>query len=295
MKILLTGVSGRVGRFCARDFLDNGHEVRGFDRNPLPEDLRGRVEMVYGEVTDRLMVLRAAEGCDAICHLAAIPNPGHLDDVLFPINVTGTQFLLAAAEAHGIQKFVCASSCCTFGIVFAKHDFDPQYLPMDEKHPMLTQDIYGLSKVINEETCAMYSRRTGMTTVALRLTTVMNLERMASQHWGKRRLQQSNEWRAGDLWTYIDDRDTARAFRLALENAPSGHHVAIIAARDSMTPYDIRDLIRQYFPGVADQVDNLDPHGCAYSTKAAEEIFGFVAQHSWRDVPELREAAEQKS
>jgi nucleoside-diphosphate-sugar epimerase len=293
MKILLTGISGRVGRVCAADFLDNGHEVRGFDRHPVPADLRPRVEMLYGEVTDRIAMLRAAEGCDAVCHLAAIPNPGSADDVLFPINVTGTQYALAAAEAHGIQKFALASTCCTFGLVFAKHDFDPAYLPMDEKHPTLTQDIYGLSKLLNEETCAMYTRRTGMTTVALRLTTVTNLSRMAEHRWGKRRLLDSDTWRASDLWTYIDDRDTARAFRLSLENAPTGAHVAIIAARDSLTPFDLRDLVCKHFPSLAEYADKLNPHGSAYDTSAAERIFGFVAQHSWRDIPSLREAADE--
>ncbi len=104
MKVLLTGISGRVGRACARDFLNNGHEVRGFDRTALPEEFRGRVEMVYGELTDRLTVLKAAEGCDAICHLAAIATPGHRDDVIFNTNITGTQYMLAAAEGHGIKS-----------------------------------------------------------------------------------------------------------------------------------------------------------------------------------------------
>ncbi len=78
-----------------------------------------------------------------------------------------------------------------------------------------------------------------------------------------------------------------------MENTEGGHHVAIIAARDSLTPYDIRELIAKHFPGVAEQVGNLDPYGCAYDTSVAENVFGFVAEHSWRDVPELRQVAEE--
>ena len=293
MKILLTGVSGRVGQNTARELLDNGYAVCGFDRAPLPEDLRGQVEMHYGEITDRYALLRAAAGCEAVVHLAAIPNPGRWDDMLFPVNVTGTQNVLAAAEAHGIKKFAHASTAAAYGIVYATQPLDPQYLPMDEKHPSLPQDLYGLSKILNEETCATYTRRTGMTTVCLRLTMVLDLEKMATHRWGKRRLQMSREWRDDALWTYIDDRDTARAFRLAIENAPPGHHVALIAARDSLTPYDIRDLVRQHFPAIADQADHLEPHGSCYDTREAERIFGFVAQHSWRDVPELRAVEEE--
>src|SRR5438034_8741576 len=102
MKVLLTGVAGRVGSVTAREFLEHGHTVRALDKLPPPDDLRGRVEMVYADLTDRFALLRAAEGCEAIAHLAAIPAPGRVDDIIFNTNVTGTQFVLAAAEAHGI-------------------------------------------------------------------------------------------------------------------------------------------------------------------------------------------------
>lgn len=293
MKILLTGISGRVGRHCAEEFLSHGHEVRGHDQSPLPENLQGRVESVIGDLHDREAILAAAQGCDAICHLAAIASPGWRDDIIFDVNVTGTQYLLAAAEAHGIQRFVMASTCCTFGLYYAHHQFDPQYLPVDEKHPALPQDLYALSKIINEETCATYTRRCGMTTVVLRLTTVANLPKMAESGWGMQHFLHSPEKRLNDFWSYIDDRDTARAFRLALENTQGGHHVAIIAARDSLTPHNLRDLVAKHFPGVADQVEKIEPHGSVYDTRVAEEVFGFVAEHSWRDVPELVAAARE--
>lgn len=230
MKVLVTGSSGRVGDSVAREFLEHGYTVRGVDKTPPREDLRGRIEVVYADITDRMALLHAAEGCDVVAHLAAIPSPGRLDDVLFQTNVTGTQYVLDAAAAHGIQRVALASSCCAFGIVFAEHDIDPQYLPMDEAHPTLPQDLYGLSKVLNEETAATYTRRYGMTTVALRLTTVMKLDGERA-HWQLRHLQHSANRRAGDLWTYIDLRDAARAFRLAVEAPVEGSHALIIAAR----------------------------------------------------------------
>jgi nucleoside-diphosphate-sugar epimerase len=172
--VLVTGTGGRVGSYVAREFLAHGYAVRALDRVPPPDDLRPRVETVYADLADRLALLKAAEGCDAVAHLAAIPSPGRGDELMFQTNVTGTQYLLEAAEYHGIRKFALASTCCTFGIYFALHPIDPQYLPMDEKHPTLPQDLYGLSKVLNEETAAAYTRRSGMATVCLRLTTVFD-------------------------------------------------------------------------------------------------------------------------
>lgn len=288
MRVLVTGTSGRVGDAVAREFLEHGYTVRGLDKTPPRDDLRGRIETVYADITDRMALLRAAEGCDCVAHLAAIPSPGRMDDVLFQTNVVGTQYVLAAAAAHGIKRVALASSCCTFGIVFAEHDIDPQYLPMDENHPNLPQDLYGLSKVLNEETAAAYTRRYGMTTIALRLTTVMKLDGERA-HWQRRHLENSGKWRAGDLWTYIDLRDSARAFRLAVEAPVEGSRALIIAARDSFTPRDIRDLIKQHYPAVAEYADRFGPRDCVYDTRRAEECIGFVAQHSWRDVPELAE------
>lgn len=286
MRVLITGTSGRVGSVTAKEFLEHGYAVRALDRFPPPDDLRGRVEPVYADITDRYALLRAAEGCDCIAHLAAIPNPGRLDDVIIQNNVVGAQYVLAAAEAHGIQRVALASSCCTYGIVFAQHPFDPQYLPMDEAHPNLPQDLYGLSKVMNEETAATYTRRTGMITVCLRLTTVMSFEGQRAE-WQRRWLENSHKRRGGDLWSYIEVRDCARAFRLAVEKPESGSHVLIINARDSFTTHDIREVVREHFPALADQVADLDPHASLYDTRRAEAVLGFVAEHSWRDVPEL--------
>ena len=238
-----------------------------------------------------MALLRAAEGCDCIAHLAAIPSPGWRDDVLFETNVTGTQYVLAAAEAHGIQKVALASTCCTFGIFFARHRLEPQYFPMDEDHPALPQDLYGLSKVLNEQTAATYTRRTGMTTVCLRLTTVMHLggDRIERQ---RRHLANTDQWRAGDMWSYIDDRDAARAFRLSIETKNTGHHVLIVAARDSFSAVDVRELVRSHYPNQADQVAHMGPHDSLYRTDRAEQAIGFVAEWSWLRMPEFADLAK---
>ena len=286
MRVLVTGTAGWVGSATAREFLAHGYQVRALDKFPPPDDLKGSVETVYADLTDRFALLRAAEGCDSVAHLAAIPNPGRGDDMIFQTNVVGTQYVLAAAEAAGIRRVALASTCCTFGIFYARYPVDPVYLPMDEKHPTLTQDLYGLSKVLNEETAATYTRRTGMVTVSLRLTTVMNLGGEQGE-WQRRRLEHSGRRRAGDLWTYIDTRDAARAFRLALENTYEGSHVCIIAARDSFTTRDIRDCVREFYPALESFADRFGPQDCLYDTRRAEEVMGFVAEHRWRDVPEL--------
>jgi nucleoside-diphosphate-sugar epimerase len=289
MRVLVTGTAGRVGSVTAREFLSEGYEVRALDLAPPPADVREheKVETVYVDLRDRLAVLKAAEGCDAIAHLAAVPHPGPADDRILGVNVLGTHHLLDAAEAFGIKRVAIASTCCTYGIYFALHPFAPDYLPLDEKHPVKPQDLYALSKVLCEETAAAYTRRSGMTTVCLRLTSVVDLTGGSHRRWWRNSLTSDND-RRNDFWTYIEARDAARAFRLAIENAPEGTSAnLIIANRDSFTLHDIRHLIRKHFPALADQVAHLDPHASAYDTRLAEQHIGFVARNSWREHPDF--------
>jgi nucleoside-diphosphate-sugar epimerase len=286
MKILVTGASGRVGAQVARTLRERGHTLRLFDRVPPHADLRGE-EIVYGELTDRLAVLRAAQGCEAIAHLAAIPNPVHGETELFPINVTGTQSVFAAAEGNGIARVVLASSCSAYGFAFAETPFDPDYLPVDEEHPLKPQDLYGLSKQINEETARCYARR-GVHSVCWRFPAVMKLdgERL---WWRQRHLQRAFEHRSNDFWAYIAREDAAQAFTLALESGLEGSHVFIAAARDSFGRGDVREAVALHFPALTTWVQQLAPDAALYSSARAREVLGFEARRSWRDIPELAE------
>lgn len=308
MRVLVTGASGRVGVSVTRDLLEAGHSVRVIDKTPPREEARtaiaeklhlnpewrARLETVYDDVTDRLALLRAAEGCDAIVHLAAIPNPSHSnDDTITHINTVGTQYVYAAAEAHEIKRVTVASSCCVFGMVFARHQFDAEYLPLNDDHPRLPQDLYGLSKLSNEETAATYWRRAGIASTCLRLTAVM---RLSGEHnpWHRRHLEWSHHNRSRDFWTYVDDRDMARAFRLSIEKPDlEGSHNLIIAARDTYSPYDIRALLHEHYPALDEYSKLFAPRQSAYDTTRAEDVIGWVAEHSWRDSEEGEKVLEE--
>ena len=308
MRVLVTGASGRIGLLVTRDLLEHGHSVRGLDKSPPRVELRDemraemekhpewreRLETTYDDLTDRLALLRAAQGCDAIVHLAAIPSPSHAnEDVLTHNNVVGTQFVFAAAEAHDIRRVALASSCCVFGIVFARHHFDPQYLPLDDDHPRLPQDLYGLSKLMNEENAAAYWRRCGIASTCLRITAVMRLTGEPAP-WHRRQLEWSHRHRSRDLWTYVDERDMARAFRLTIEKEDlEGSHNLILAARDSYSPFDIRALLNEHFPSLDEYSKSLAPRQSAYDTQRAEDVIGWIAEHSWRDTEDGKSVLEE--
>ena len=80
----------------------------------------------------------------------------------------GTYNVCEAAATLGLRKIVATSSINVLGMGFRYRDFVPHYLPVDENHPDLPQDPYGLSKVVGEDIVDMVHRRTGIPAVSIR-------------------------------------------------------------------------------------------------------------------------------
>lgn len=293
MKVTVTGGAGQVGQAVAREFLDAGYQVQLIDRAAPSDDLRERCEVCYLDLTDRLGVLRTLEGSEAIAHLGAIPNPqGGRDLDLFPTNVVGTQYVLAAAEAHNIKRVALASSLSIHGMAFqTSQTVQPRYLPLDENHPIENEDVYGASKQCNEVTAAMYTRRTGMATTCLRLSWVTDLARM--DRWAARWLERAGESKSLDLWSYVERRDVATAFRLAIEKVESGHHIVLLAARDlwgkdGENSKGWRARIEQHYPDLLPFLDNGFDYGKYgfIDTRRATELLGWESRYHWREALE---------
>lgn len=167
MRILITGGTGHIGKAITERLLENGWDVRVTD---LAADVEiTGAEYVQANILDYPDLLGTMRGCGAVIHLAAIPTPylapGH--DV-FQVNVAGTFNVFEAAAAIGIRRVVQASSINAMGAFYNLGDIDPQYFPIDEKHPRLTTDPYSFSKQVVEDIGAYYWRREGISSLALR-------------------------------------------------------------------------------------------------------------------------------
>ena len=111
--ILVTGATGFVGCRLIRRLAAQDLQLRVLVRNPdrLPASVRGRVEVVRGELGDAAATDRAVRGVDHVLHLAALAtaytrNPGDYNR----LNTDAVEQLLAAAARHGVQRFVHVSS-----------------------------------------------------------------------------------------------------------------------------------------------------------------------------------------
>jgi nucleoside-diphosphate-sugar epimerase len=282
MRVLVTGGNGRLGKWVGRELRDHGYEVVSVDRH-LPLDREPGIHHRQVEMSDLGQVVGAAKGCDAVVHLAAIPNPyAHPDEVVFLNNVGATYNALQAAMIVGIERAIIASSASAYGMAWARPTFPPLYAPLDEEHPLIVRDPYALSKETDERTAEMFVRRCGMTVLAYRL------------HWiaepgeARRRALEAatpTAEEATNLWGYVDVRDAARAFRLGLEANLTGFNAINITAGDTLRPEPTEELIRTLLP-TTEIRESLPGNASAWSTARARELLGFVPAYSWRNEEE---------
>lgn len=277
MRVVVTGASGRVGSWTVAELNAHGHDVIAVDRVLPGEKAARRMEV---DMSNLGQVYGALEGADAVIHLAAIPNPvSHPPEVVFGNNVISHYNILEAAASRGIKKVATASSISGYGFAWATRRLAPYYLPLDEEHPMIPDEVYGLTKVVGEDVCAMFHRRTGMQAVNLRFGYVAKPDDYAGRI---RAMQEEPELGRKDLWSYVDVRDVAAACRLAVERDGLRDEAFIINNPDTCMRTPTLELLRQYWPEIADIRADLPGTTGLYNIGKAERMLGWKPVHNWR-------------
>lgn len=168
MRILLTGGSGSVGKAVVDRLVQSGHSVLVIGRKPGLQFEGAQYESC--DVNDYPRLRQVIRGCEAVVHLAAVPNPSlATPEELFRINCSGTFNVFQAAAEEGIRRVVQASSINATGQFYGIKPAPLHYLPIDEEHPLFSTDPYSYSKHVIEETGEYFWRRDGISSVAYRL------------------------------------------------------------------------------------------------------------------------------
>jgi uncharacterized protein YbjT (DUF2867 family) len=112
MQILVTGGSGVVGVGTVTELLRRGHQVRLLARHADSDSRQwaSGVTPVIGDVADASSIAGAADGCDAVLHVAGIVEESPPDTTFERVNVSGTRNVCAEAERAGVQRLVFVSS-----------------------------------------------------------------------------------------------------------------------------------------------------------------------------------------
>ena len=275
--VAVTGAFGKAGRAIVADLLAHGYQVLASDVvGPAGGDSPLGVEMIHADLTDYGQAVEALAGADAVVHVANIPAPGRAPAPhTFTRNSAMNANVFLAAQRLGLSRVAWASSETTLGLPF---DVPPKYAPVDEAHYPYPTSTYALSKVVTEQLAGHISDWSGIPFVGLRLSNIFRPEdygQVASY-------QDDARLRRWNLWGYVDVRDVATAFRLALEAEVTGSHNVIIAAADTIMDRPSADLLAEVFPGVP-LTREVGTYETLLAIDAAHDLIGYTPAHSWRD------------
>lgn len=277
-KVVVTGGSGRLGQFVIRDLLAHKYQVLSLDRVALREKLCASWLVDLRHSGDLFEALRNAYG---VIHLGAYQAPNLAPDAeTLSNNVSVTYNVLRAAADSKVKKVVLASSTAAFGFIYATKLWAPEYLPLDEDHPSLPQDSYGLSKVLGERIAdSIVSLSPAMTISSLRFPGV-NFD-LSYESFRERWRNPAS--RASGFWTYIDARDAATTCRLALEAKFRGHEVFIASAPKNCMIQPSLELVKKYLPKGARIKNVAGTHWSCVDSSKARRMLGFQPRHIWQD------------
>jgi len=165
LRVLVTGGAGYIGSHVVLELCENGYEVVVLD--DLSSGNKGavdsRAKFINGSTLNNSDIESGLEKVEAVIHLAAFKAAG--ESMLEPIkysqnNIVGTINLLNAIIKHKINSFVFSSTAAVYGF--------PEYLPLDENHPLAPINYYGFTKLEIERILQWYSELKGLKFAALR-------------------------------------------------------------------------------------------------------------------------------
>ena len=164
--ILVVGGAGYIGSHMVKRLRQNGYQPVVLDN--LSQGRReavGDAPLIVADLHDQaaLDVLFQAYPIKAVMHFASFIQVG--ESVQHPAryyenNVSNTLALLEMMVRHGVDQFIFSSTAAIFG--------NPQYIPIDERHPSLPINPYGQSKLMVEQMLTDFERAYDLRSICLR-------------------------------------------------------------------------------------------------------------------------------
>lgn len=284
VRVLVTGARGKVGRATVAALMAAGHDVRATDILPpvfeRPE--QGEPDYFQADLTDAGDAYAVVRGAEAVVHAAAIPEPTHNPPhVVFQNNLMSVFNVLEAAIRFGVPRFVNISSETVPGFFFAERPFLPDYVQVDEEHPIRPQDPYATAKHFSELLMDGAGSRSDIRPISIRPCWVQH-EGNYERNLGPM-VRDSSELSAG-VWSYIDVYDLADAIVLATESGLPGHEVFYIASPDNVGGRPFETAVREHY---GDRMEIKTPlpreDASGISIEKARRMLGYDPKRSWRD------------
>ena len=277
MKILITGAAGLIGKEVTKGLVAAGHDVLATDL--VKDDLSPAQKFVLGDLVSADFISQLDFHCDAIVHLGSIPRPGiESDEKVLHNNVMGTYHVFANAVENNVPLVIYASSLSIYGFAWSTGT-SPEYVPVDEKHPLYHFESYALSKEVNERSADMWANRSETAFVGLRIphthTNSVFAEMAQKMREGdKATLEQG----AKIFWAYLDLRDAVQGVLTVIEKGAKGSKTYNFAAPDTYAPRPTRELMAEFHP-TSKIASSLSGYDSIIDCSEWHADFGYEPQH----------------
>jgi len=283
LRVLVTGARGGVGAQTVRTLLAAGHEVIATDRLPPAVDYywEEQINYIEADLADAGSAFALVRGANIVVHAAAIPTPEfHPPHVVFGNNLIATFNILEAAVRSGASRFVNVSSESVTGFIFPERPFLPDYVPVDEEHPIRPQDPYALAKHFGEQLMDAAVRRSDIRCISIRPSWVQHPDDYA--RYLSLAIREPSKM-ASNGWSYVDAVDLAEALVLAAVSELPGHEVFYIAAPDNLAGRPLADLVQQHYGNRVELRTTDRPDASGISCSKAKRMLGYAPRRSWHD------------
>ena len=154
--LLVTGADGFIGSHLTEELVRQGYKVKAFVYynsfnswgwlDQCADDIKGRFEVITGDIRDAYGVKESMKGCDAVLHLAAligIPFSYQSPSAYVDTNIQGTLNVLQAARELGIRRVIHTSTSEVYG--------SAKFVPITEDHPLQGQSPYSATKIAADQ------------------------------------------------------------------------------------------------------------------------------------------------
>ena len=170
MNVLVTGGAGFIGSHIVDKLINEGLDVVVVDNLSTGklENLNDKAKFYNLDITsEQLSNIFEKEKIDVVIHQAAQTDvQKSLQDPVYDskVNINGTVNLLECCRKYNVRKVIYASSAAVYG--------KPNYLPIDEKHPIQPMSFYGISKFTPESYLKIYKELYGLDYTILRYSNI---------------------------------------------------------------------------------------------------------------------------
>lgn len=302
--VLVTGATGFIGSHLSELLIEKGYNVVAFDRYNINNDwgwlenskCSRDIKVILGDIRDYDSISKAMVGCDAVIHLAAligIPYSYISPLAYIRTNVEGTYNILEASKNQSVDQVLITSTSETYG--------SAQYVPIDEKHPLVGQSPYSASKIAADQLAISYYRSFDLpvkivrpfNTYGPRQSARAIIPTIISQIFsGKRQIKLGSVSPTRDF-NYV--KDTAAGFIAALNSDKGLGEIVNFGSNFEVSIGDTAQLISKVMGAEIDIVtdearlrpENSEVERLWADNRKAKELFGWKPYYADREGFEL--------